>query len=184
MIPDKDILQDCADKYSPVWSPSYVESSLLSVLTRLSSTSTASCLEFSSHDRWNGLISSSLPHLGGNDKPPRMTERPGASIVNSLTRQQDHPGKTIKRERLICTRAPSCYYSLLQDDRVSPEGDKVMSRGDPEVGQLLAVSYIIHIHKQHLVVAENWLRADCLFRSSGPALCLNVKQPSSAEMLI
>lgn len=43
---------------------------------------------------------------------------------------------------------------MLQDDRVSPEGDKVMSRGDPEVGQLLGVCYIIHIHKQHPVVAE------------------------------
>lgn len=115
-----------------------------------------------------------------------MTERPEASILNSLTQQQDHPGKTIKRERLICTRAPrpSCYYSMLQDDRVSPEGDKVMSRGDPEVGQLLGVCYIIHIHKQHPVVAANWLRADCLFCSSGPALSLNVKQPSCAAMLI
>lgn len=54
-----------------------------------------------------------------------MTERPEAATVNSLTQQQDHPGKTIKRERLIRTRAPrpSCYYSVLQDDRVTPEGD-------------------------------------------------------------
>lgn len=43
---------------------------------------------------------------------------------------------------------------MLQDDRVTPEGDQVMSRGDPEVGQLLGISYIIHIHKQHPVVAE------------------------------
>lgn len=57
---------------------------------------------------------------------------------------------------LICTREshPSCYYSMLQDDRVTPEGDQVMSRGDTEVGQLLGVRYIIHIHKQHPVVAE------------------------------
>lgn len=73
---------------------------------------------------------------------------------------------------------------MLQDDSVSPEGDKVMSRGDPEVGQLLGVCYIIHIHKQHPGVAANWLCADCLFCSSGPALRLNVKQPSSAAMLI
>lgn len=43
---------------------------------------------------------------------------------------------------------------MLQDDSVTPEGDQVMSRGDPEVGQLLGICYIIHIHKQHPVVAE------------------------------
>lgn len=37
---------------------------------------------------------------------------------------------------------------------VTPEGDQVMSGGDPEVGQLLGIGYIIHIHKQHPVVAE------------------------------
>lgn len=115
-----------------------------------------------------------------------MAERPEAATVNSLTQQQDHPGKTIKRERLISTRAPrpSCCYSVLQDDRVTPEGDQVMSRGDPELGQLRGVRYIIHIHKQRPVVAVNRLRADCLFCSSGPARCLNVKQPSCAAMLI
>lgn len=57
---------------------------------------------------------------------------------------------------LICTweSHASCYYSMLQDDRVTPEGDQVMSRGDTEVGQLLGVCYIIHIHKQHPVVTE------------------------------
>lgn len=46
--------------------------------------------------------------------------------------------KAIKRDRLICSREshPSRYYSMLQDDRVTLEGDQVMSRGDPEVGQL------------------------------------------------
>lgn len=89
-------------------------------------------------------------------------------MLNSLTQQRDHPCETIKRERLIRTPAhPSCYYSMLQDDSVRPEGDKVTSRGDPEVGQLRGVCYIIHIHKQHPGVAANWLRADCLFCSSG-----------------
>lgn len=55
---------------------------------------------------------------------------------------------------LICTweSHASCYYSMLKDDRVTPEGDQV--RGDTEVGQLLGVCYIIHIHKQHPVVTE------------------------------
>lgn len=127
------------------------------------------------------LIRSRLPRLSGSEGPSRMTERPEAATVNSLTQQRDHPGKTIQRERLICTRAPrpSCYYSVLQDDRVTPEGDRVMSRGDPEVGQLRGVGYVIHIHKRRPVVALN-----CLFCSSGPARCLNVKRPSRAAMLI
>lgn len=41
---------------------------------------------------------------------------------------------------------------------VTPEGAQVMSRGDTEVGQLLGVCYIMHIHKQHPVVAE-WSRS-------------------------
>lgn len=142
--------------------------------------------EFSPHDRWNAraprlIRSRRPPRLSGNEGLSRMTERPEVATVNSLTQQRDHPGKTIKRERLIRTRAPrpSCYYSVLRDDRVTPEGDQVMSRGDPEVGQLRGVRYVIHIHKRRPVVALN-----CLFCSSGPARCLNVKQPPRAAMLI
>lgn len=52
-IPDKDVSRDAADKYSPVWSSSYDGSALLSVPTRPPGNYTTSCLEFSSHDRWN-----------------------------------------------------------------------------------------------------------------------------------
>lgn len=37
---------------------------------------------------------------------------------------------------------------------VTLEGDQVMSRGDTEVGQLVGICYIIHIHTQYPVVAE------------------------------
>lgn len=46
---------------------------------------------------------------------------------------------------------------------VTPEGDQVMSGGDPEVGQLLGIGYIIHIHKQHPVVAERTVSAQPVY---------------------
>lgn len=67
---------------------------------------------------------------------------------------------------------------------VTPEGDQVMSRRGPEVGQLLGICYITHIHKQHPVVAE-WTRSThCLFCSLDLVLCLNVKQWRRVTMVI
>lgn len=63
---------------------------------------------------------------------------PPPLLLGHLGGRKSPLAKPSKGSVLICTREsyPSCYYSTLQDDRVPPEGDQVMSRGDTEVGQL------------------------------------------------
>lgn len=189
-IPDKDILWDGADEYSPVSSPSYVEISPLSLCTCPSYIYSISAL-FSCHmttwGHWylflklpQNLYKGTFLILTSTFRQARNVElvktshqhpcsewttchyrmptvptaaQPPTELFPST--DADHHFQNLQNRACWFLQShASCYYSMLQDDRVTPEGDQVMSRRDTEVGQLLGVCYIIHIHKQHPVVAE------------------------------
>lgn len=131
MIPDKDTLWDVAFDCSPVCSPRFVKSTLLLLLffffhVHLSIKHLLYLYHFlvSYHATAQVNIYFWQTKVNTNAKVLRNPLAAGPPLGSSHGRQWLSLAKPSSGSMLICTweRLASCYYSVLQDDRVTPEG--------------------------------------------------------------